>query len=134
MAVLALDEQERAILVRQYRQAAGSVMLEIPAGKLDPGENPADCARRELAEETGLQGGSWRELGCFFLSPGFCNEKITLFRVTGLSEAPPAARDEDEKIEIIRIPLADMINMIRRGEIMDAKTVIAVALSTAHTA
>lgn len=134
VAVLALDEQARAILVRQYRQAAGSVLLEIPAGKLDPGESATQCARRELAEETGLQGGSWRELGCFYLSPGYCNEKITLFRVTGLSEAPPTAGDEDEKIEVFRMPLADILDLIKNGEIKDAKTVLAVTLSAALTA
>lgn len=129
VAILALDDQSRVILVRQYRQPAAQVMLEIPAGKLEPGENPLDCAKRELNEETGLQSGSWQELGCFYLSPGFCNEKIHIFLARDLSEAAlPIASDEDETVEVISMPLTNLLKLVERGELKDAKTVISLLL------
>lgn len=134
VAVLALDERERAVLVRQFRQPAGAVLLEVPAGKLDPGEEPLQCARRELAEETGLQGESWRELGWYYLSPGFCNEKIYIFLARNLSSAAPAAKDEDENVLVTAVELAEARRMIGRGEIRDAKTVIALLSAASLTA
>lgn len=130
VAVLALDNQGKVVLVRQFRQPAAGVLLEIPAGKLDPGEEPLQCAQRELAEETGLQGSNWRSLGWFYLSPGFCDEKIYLFQARGLSQAePPRRTDEEEMVEVIPLPLEEAFQMIDRGELKDAKTVIALQLA-----
>jgi len=134
-AVLALDDQERVILVRQYRQPAAAVLLEIPAGKLDPGEEPLECAKRELAEETGLCGNSWRPLGWFYLSPGFCNEKIHLFLARELTSTHPLpTADLEEMVEVISLPLGELLEMAAQGELTDAKTVIALYLASAVTA
>ena len=124
MAVLAIDENScKHVLVRQFRQPVGSILLEVPAGKLE-GEDPADCARRELAEETGLSGASWTEAGWVYLSPGFCNEKIHLFITRGLSRTVAATADADEHIEVLRLPLAEAARLVETGEIIDAKTVL----------
>ncbi len=129
VAILALDEQEQVVLVRQYRQPAAAVLMEIPAGKLDPGEDPLHCAQRELAEETGLQGSSWKPLGWFYLSPGFSDEKIYLYLAKGLSKAPSqAAADEDETVEVVNLPLNQALDMVARNELKDAKTVIALQM------
>ncbi len=135
VAVLALDNQEKVVLVRQFRQPAAAVLLEIPAGKLDPGEEPLQCAQRELAEETGLQGESWRSLGWFYLSPGFCDEKIYLFQARGLSPAePPLTTDEEETVEVVTLSLEEAFEKIDRGELKDAKTIIALQLARTATA
>ena len=134
VAILVLDERDRVILVRQHRQPAGAVLLEIPAGKLDPGESPLDCARRELAEETGLKAANWRPLGWFYLSPGYCDEMIHLFVAQGLSAAAETAKtDEEETVEVVTVPLQEALAWLDRGELKDAKTVIALqfARSTA---
>ncbi len=129
VAILALDEEERVVLVRQYRQPAAAVLMEIPAGKLDPGEDPLHCAQRELAEETGLQGNSWRPLGWFYLSPGFSDEKIYLYLAQGLSKVPsPVPADEEETVEMVKLPLSEALDMVVRNELKDAKTVIALQL------
>ena len=123
VAVLALDENDCAVLVRQYRQPVGSLLLEAPAGKLEPGEEPLSCAKRELAEETGLCGERWQEAGWVYPSPGFCNEKIHLFITRGLSSTVAAA-DGEEHIEVLRFPLAEAMRLVESGEIIDAKTVL----------
>ncbi len=135
VAILALDEQNRVVLVSQYRQPAAAVLLEVPAGKLDAGEEPLQCARRELAEETGLQGDSWISLGWFYLSPGFCNEIIHFFLVRDLSPDPQGAGgDEDETVEVSSLPLTEACRLITEGGIRDAKTVIALQLAASVTA
>src|SRR4029453_18115688 len=87
VAIVALDSEERVVLVRQRRVAIGGTLLELPAGLIDEGEEPRASAQRELREETGLHGGSWRELASFWTSPGFVNERVTVFVATGLGEA-----------------------------------------------
>lgn len=129
VAVLAVTEENEAVLVRQFRQPAKEILLEVPAGKLDSGEEPLQCAKRELAEETGLRGESWHSLGWFYLSPGYSDEKIFLYLAGKLSTAPLAQADEEENIEIKKIPLNSISAMISAGEITDAKTVIAVTLA-----
>lgn len=134
VAILAVDGRQNVVLVRQYRQPARSILLEVPAGKLEPGEDPLLCAQRELAEETGLQGANWRLLGRVFLSPGFCDERIHIFMTEELSNAEPMITDEDETVETLFVPLVKAYGMIREGEIFDAKTIVALHLASASTA
>jgi ADP-ribose pyrophosphatase len=133
VAILVLDQKKRVLLVRQYRHATAGVLLEVPAGKLEPGEDPLSCARRELAEETGCRGGSWRELTWFYTSPGFCDEKIYLFLAEGVSEGPPAP-DGDEALEPLWINLSEARQAVLEGAINDAKTIIALQFAAALTA
>ncbi|MGE5542270.1 MAG: NUDIX hydrolase [Bacillota bacterium] len=123
-AIVAIDEGGEALLVEQYRYPAGTVLLEIPAGKLDGRETPLECAERELLEETGVSASSWTPLGAVFTTPGFSNEVIHLFLATGLERRPGAHPDPDEVLSVRRVPLEDAAAMIRQGEIRDAKTIV----------
>jgi ADP-ribose pyrophosphatase len=125
VAILAVDAQERVILVRQLREPARKQLLELPAGGLEPGEEPLASARRELREETGLHGGDWHEAAAFWTSPGFCNEHMHLFVATGVQEGD-AEVEADEQIEIVRWPTAEVV--ARLGEIEDAKTLAGLLL------
>ena len=111
-------------LIRQYRHAVGGYLWEVPAGKLEPGESPATCAARELAEEVGPRGDDPRALGSIVTCPGFCDEVIHLFLATGLRPVP-MQRGADEVIDIRRAPCRwrEAMDMIRTGEIRDAKTI-----------
>ncbi len=122
VAIVALDAEGKALLVRQYRKAAERTLLEVPAGTLDAGEGPGDCAQRELQEETGYQAGKMVQIGGFYVSPGYCTEFIHLFLATDLERSSLQA-DADEAIELLRLPLSDTPHLIASGEICDAKTV-----------
>ena len=113
------------LMLRQYRYAAGGELWEIPAGRLAPGEDPADCARRELLEEAGVHAGRVEHLSSVWTTPGFTDERIHLFWATDLT-AGVHAREADEFIEVVPRPLNDVLAGIRSGEICDAKTVVAV--------
>lgn len=121
--MMAIDEKKRILLVRQYRLPADKFLWELPAGRLDPGEKPLQTAKRELIEETGYQAKKWEKLASFFPSPGFVQERMTLFRATGLTagEAKPM---DDERIETGWFKRKQMAEMIREGKIQDAKTII----------
>ncbi len=125
VAILALNQSNEVILVRQHRQPAAEVLLEIPAGKLEPDEEPLECARRELVEETGLKAEKWQELACFYTSPGFCDEIIYLFLAETLGKGEPTTSDPEENIrkEVVALPEAG--KMIADGRIKDGKTIIA---------
>jgi ADP-ribose pyrophosphatase len=125
VAIVALDAAERVVFVRQARPAIGVPLLELPAGLVDEGEDLLRAAQRELREETGLHGGSWRELFAFWTSPGFVNERVTVFAANGLEEGEPEP-DEGEDIEIVRWPLADVD--ARLHELEDATTLIGLLL------
>ena len=126
VAIVAVDRAERVTLVRQLREPARKELLELPAGGLEPGEEPLASAQRELREETGLHGGEWREAAAFWTTPGFCNEHMHLFVATGVAEGDAEA-DDDEQIEIVRWPLAEVGS--RLGEIEDAKTLAGLLLA-----
>jgi ADP-ribose pyrophosphatase len=122
VAVVALDDERNILLVRQWRMAAERIMLEVPAGTLKPNEDPLVCADRELQEETGCKAGRFERLGAFFVAPGYTTEKIHLFLATNLSDSR-LPMDDDEFIELVRIPLDDAIRRVVTGEIEDGKTI-----------
>lgn len=131
VCVAPLTAEGDLLFVRQFRYPYGEILLELPAGKRDRnGEDPLECGKRELLEETGAIAKQYRSLGCVYPSPGFCNEVIYLYLAEELSfgEAQP---DEDEFVEVIRIPLKKAVDMVMNGELTDAKTQIAV-LKTAQ--
>jgi ADP-ribose pyrophosphatase len=121
VAIVAIDRDGMLTLVRQRREAVRKALLELPAGTLEQGESPLDCARRELEEETGLTGGTWRERGAFYTTPGFCREQMHLFVAEGLEQGP-ARPEHDEKLELVRWSQAEIES--RLDEIEDAKTLV----------
>ena len=126
VCVIPLDSDGNVICVRQYRYAIGKPLLEIPAGKLDsPEENPDDAVRRELREETGASSEKITYLGLYYGSPALLNEKIYMYLAEDLSFGD-SSPDEDEFLEVIRIPLKKMVDMVLSGEIEDGKTQSAV--------
>ena len=130
VAMVALDAQGNVLLVRQYRKPVERSLLEIPAGTLDPGEDPEHCARRELAEETGYRPGRLSRLTGFYSAPGFCSEYLHVFLATELM--PVESRPEDdENLELVRAPLADCVRLIRDGDICDAKSIVGILAAQA---
>jgi len=123
-AILPLLPDGRLLLVSQYRRPADTVLWEVPAGKLEPGEKPLSCAKRELLEETGYEAADWRELLTFYTTPGFSNERITLFLARQLAQS--ALPDIDEIDQCRAFDLAEVVRMIRSGELRDGKTVLAI--------
>lgn len=125
VVIVALDSRMRVTLVRQYRHPIAGYLLELPAGGLEPGEDPAACAARELREETGLSPGRLDYLGSFFSSPGFVREELHAFLARDL-EAAPMTPDDDEDIELVVRPLASLL--ARPQDVADAKTLAALLL------
>ena len=123
VAIVALTDDGRICLVRQYRTALGRVTVEIPAGKLDPGEDPLDCAHRELEEETGLTAQKMAYLTSIATSDGFCDEIIHLYMATGL-EFTRSDPDADEFINVDLVELGELIDAVLDGRVEDAKTVV----------
>ena len=129
-AVVAVDDAQRVTLIRQFRHAAGGFIWELPAGVLDqPGEKPEDCAGRELLEETGLRAGRLTHLATILTTPGFTDERIHLFLAQELREERPAHGHDEVIAEIARTPVRDALAMIRRGDIVDSKTICGLYLA-----
>lgn len=123
-AIVAVDARGEVTLLRQFRHAAGGFIWEVPAGTLGRGEAPEACARRELREETGLVASAWTALGSILTTPGFCDERIHLFLARELSEAAQEL-DQDEVLTVSRVPMRRALEMVRSGEIDDAKSIAA---------
>lgn len=130
-AVLPFLPGERVVLIRQYRHAAGGFIVEVPAGKLDHGEPPEVCARREIEEETGWCAGDLVALGSILTTPGFTDEVIWLYEAHALTPGRQAL-ESDEVLDVFELPLAEAIAMALRGEIRDAKTVASLLLAFAR--
>ncbi len=131
VVILPVDDQGNLLFVRQYRHAAGLDLLELPAGTLDEGEAPETCARREIREETGMAAGNLEHLGGFYLAPGYSTEYMHVYLATGLRPDPLEA-DADEFLTVEVIPLGMALEMARRGEIPDAKSLAAIFLAQSH--
>ena len=127
-AVVAIDEENRIIMEKQFRYALNDYLLEIPAGKLDAGEDPLVCAKRELEEETGIIASEWISLGTIATSPGFCNEVIHLYIAKGLSKGE-IHWDEDEYVEVERYTFDELLQRIKEEKIKDSKSLSALLLA-----
>ena len=131
VVILAVDDSKKKdpliVIERQYRHAAGQFLYELPAGKVDEGEDRLAAAKRELIEETGLRAKKWKELTRYFASPGFLGEWMQVYVAEGLTpgEAQPEA---DERIEIFQVRLSEILRLIEAGEVRDGKTLVSVML------
>ena len=126
--ILPVFDDGTVALVRQYRHPTVRYLLEAPAGGIDEGERPDEAAARELQEELGLVAGRLEKLSEFFVSPGFCEEKMWVFLATELTEGKQQP-EEDEVLEVVRLTLDEALEMISSGEIQDAKTIIGLMLA-----
>jgi ADP-ribose pyrophosphatase len=124
VGILPITAQGEVLLVKQYRYPYEELLLEIPAGKLEPGETPFETGVRELQEETGMNAARYFDLGIDYPSPGYCNEKIHLYAADGLTEIGQRL-DEGEFLNVLSVPLTEALTMIYNGELKDSKTVIA---------
>jgi ADP-ribose pyrophosphatase len=129
-AIVPVDAGKNVYLVRQFRAPLEKVTFEIPAGKLDKsGEDRLQAAKRELREETGFQAENWTKLTDLATTPGFCTEVISIYLATGLS-AGETDFDEDEFLNLVKMPLSEADDMVMRGEICDSKTVCGILMAT----
>jgi ADP-ribose pyrophosphatase len=117
-------EDPQVLLIRQYRYAAENFLYEIPAGRLDPGENPADCARRELAEETGCIAERVEHMFTMYTTPGFTDERIHVFIAADITQGS-SSREADEFLEVETMTLSRALELVRDGQISDGKTALA---------
>ena len=127
-AVVALDAREHVCLLRQYRHASGGWLWELPAGKLEPNEEPQATAKRELVEEAGVQAGQWQSLGDILMTPGFCDEVIHLFLASELVQVT-SQPEAHEVIEIHWVPFDQALAQVYEGTLRDAKTMLGLTLA-----
>lgn len=135
VVILAVYDSSRKdpliVMERQYRHAAGQYLWEVPAGKMDEGEDRLAAAKRELKEETGYRARKWTKLVRYFASPGFLGEWMQVFLAEGLIEGE-AEPEEDELLEVVLVPLSEVLRMIDAGKILDGKTLVSVQLYARH--
>lgn len=133
--ILCLFENSDILLIRQYRHPFGHEVIELPAGKLDAGEDPLACAQRELQEETGYAARRWDRLTSLYATPGFCNEVLHIFLAQDLfPDAKGQALEEGEaSLTVMRVPLSEAIGMIERQQIVDGKTIAGILLAARKT-
>ena len=129
VAIVAIDREGMLTLVRQRREAVRTALVELPAGTLEEGEAPLASAQRELEEETGLTGGTWRQVAAFYTTPGFCRERMHLFFAEEL-ERGDASPESDEELEVVRWASAEIATKV--AEIEDAKTLAGLLLYLRH--
>jgi ADP-ribose pyrophosphatase len=127
VCIVPLDDDGTVVMVRQYRKPVERFLLEVPAGGMDPGEDPQAAAHREMMEETGLRARRMEPLSFFWTTPGFCDEGMHAFLATGLTKGDDHM-DEDEDIEVERVPLSQAPDMIASGQIQDVKTIASLML------
>jgi ADP-ribose pyrophosphatase len=125
VAIVPLAENGDVLMVRQYRYCVSDALLEIPAGKLEAGEDPFECAVRELSEETGCRAGRIVPLGAMYTSPGFSRETLYIYLATQLEEGENHP-DEDEFLSVVRVPFEEVVDKIMSGEIKDGKTIVGI--------
>ncbi len=128
VTIIPVDENRRIWFVRQYRHAAGETILELPAGVIETGESPEECARREAREEIGMAAGALHKIGGFFLAPGYSTEYMHVFLAKNLSPNP-LAQDADEFLSVEQIPIEQAYSLAQAGSIHDAKTLAALFLA-----
>jgi ADP-ribose pyrophosphatase len=128
VVIVAIDEQGRLLWERQYRYPIDKELFELPAGTLEQGEDPALCASRELAEETGFRPGKLESLGAFYTAPGFCTEYMHAFQASDLQPATDSHLDDDEEIEVVRLSLEESLGRLDSGQVQDAKSIAALFL------
>jgi len=128
ITVIPFDQNGNVWFVRQYRLGALKVLLELPAGMIEKGELPEDCARREIREETGLAARDLKYLGQVYLAPGYCTELMHIYLASGLS-SDPLPGDADEFLQTIAIPVEQIYDMVRKDEINDSKSLAALLLA-----
>lgn len=125
--ILPVDEENYIWFVKQYRMGSEKYLIELPAGVLDEGEDPLTCAQREIREEIGKAAKSWKQIGAFYLAPGYCTEMNYVFLAKDLSSSP-LKMDEDEFLSTERYPVEKVIEMIKKGSIQDCKTIAALGI------
>ena len=125
VTVIPVDAEGNVYCVRQYRYAFGKSIIETPAGKLEKGEDPFECAVRELSEETGFKAGKYVYLGEFYPSPGYCHEKLYAYLALDLTKGE-AHLDEGEYLDVVKFSLEELVDMVMNNELEDAKTIIAI--------
>lgn len=131
VAIVPIDAEGNMLFVRQYRHAAGLDLLELPAGTREAGEPYEDCAAREIREETGMAAGKLERIGNFYLAPGYSTEYMAIFLATELRYDPLKA-DDDEFLQLEKIPIKKALEMAEHGELPDAKTLAALLLARPH--
>jgi ADP-ribose pyrophosphatase len=133
VVLVPVDAQGNIWLIRQYRHSAGEEILELPAGVTEPNEPVEESARRELREEIGMQANTIRQIGEFFIAPGYTTDYLYIYLATDLTPAP-LPKDEDEFIEVVPTPISETFTMVKNGQIRDAKTLAALLLATPYLA
>ncbi|SCG83330.1 ADP-ribose pyrophosphatase [Proteiniborus sp. DW1] len=128
VAIVAITDEKEIVLVKQFRKATETVLLEIPAGKLEINEHPQDCAIRELKEETGLEAKKIEYILDYYSSPGFANEKVHIFIASELLSGE-AELEEDEYIDVVKVNMDEALEMINNGTIKDGKTIIGIFMA-----
>jgi ADP-ribose pyrophosphatase len=128
VAILPINAAGDVVFVKQYRHAVGKELIELPAGRLEPGEDPAESAARELQEEIGMAPGTLKLLGEFLVAPGYSDELITLFLATDLSPSS-LPQDDDEAIELVFMSPSEALDRVDSGEISDAKSILGILLA-----
>ena len=131
VVIIPIDDENNLLFVRQYRHAAGGDLLELPAGTREGEEPYEECAAREIREETGMEAGKLQKVGEFYLAPGYSTEFMAVFLATGLKDNPLQA-DEDEFLDVEKVPVKKAIEMAEHGEVPDAKSLAALLLAKPH--